>query len=95
MKENTNSSSRIKVSMAQCNESILQCQKMLEYRLNEKGSGTLSSRHEIQGVLTEEYHEAIDALHHNDVEEFKKELLDIAVSCIFGIACIDAGTIEW
>jgi len=86
---------RIKLSVEQCNVAMRLCAAELDYRLNEKGSGTFSSRHEIQGCVTEEYHEAVVALKTNDVEHYKKELLDIAVSCIFGVACIESKTIEW
>ena len=93
MKENTNK--RTKINPKFNTKAINECKRELRFRLIEKGAGTFSSRHEIQGVLTEEYHEAIDALRGNNIDEFKQELIDIAVSCIFGIACIEAKTLEW
>lgn len=86
---------RKQITVEQCKEAIQTLEIQLARRLNERGFGTLSSRHEIQGVLTEEYHEAVDGLRTNDVEEYRKELLDIAVACVFGVACIDAKTIDW
>ena len=59
-------------------------------RLNEKGYGAWVSQHEILGFLTEEYHETIEAVHSKSVEDLRTELVDIAVGCIFGIACIEA-----
>lgn len=64
-------------------------------RLNNKGFGAWLSRHEIIGSLTEEYHEAVEATHSRSSEELRAELVDIAVSCIFGIACIDEKTLDW
>jgi len=90
-----NKSNRKKLTEAEINSAIYLLQKELAYRLNEKGAGTFSSRHEIQGCVTEEYTELLEALIGNNVEEYKKELLDVAVSCLFGIACIDAKTIDW
>ena len=70
----------------------------MEMRLKEKGRGTFASSHEILGVVTEEYLELIEAvkLHGNDkAQRVKHELLDIAVACIFGAACIDEGGMDW
>ena len=64
-------------------------------RLIEKGDGTAASYHEVLGFITEEYMELIDAVRKNNVREIKSELIDIAVACVFGVACIDAGTMDW
>jgi NTP pyrophosphatase (non-canonical NTP hydrolase) len=66
----------------------------LKFRLNQKGYGTFSSRHEILGVITEEYKEFVDAVHSKDYDEMKSEIMDLAVGCIFGLACFDAETID-
>lgn len=69
--------------------------------LARKGDGTVSSVHEILGLVTEEYHELIDAVHKHHprrAPNFKgvhDELLDIATLCLLGVACIDAGTMDW
>lgn len=59
-------------------------------RLLEKGYGSFVSTHEVFGVLAEEWYELKKAMHENDVHQFHKELLDMAVGCIFGMACIEA-----
>ena len=64
-------------------------------RLGQKGFGTWLSRHEILGFLTEEYLEAVEAVHSKSISEVEAELLDIAVGCIFGIACIESKTLDW
>jgi NTP pyrophosphatase (non-canonical NTP hydrolase) len=66
----------------------------LKFRLNQKGYGTFSSRHEILGVITEEYKEFVDAVHSKNYDEMKSEIIDLAVGCIFGLACFDAETID-
>ena len=67
----------------------------LEFRLKEKGFGILVSRHEIQGILAEEFKELMDALQDNDRNWFREELLDIAVGCIIGIASMDSKKMDW
>jgi len=67
----------------------------LNYRLNQKGAGTFSSSHEILGIITEEYNELINAVHENNLDDVKKELLDIAVGSLFGYMCVEAKAVEW
>lgn len=67
----------------------------LHKRMKEKGNGAWLSRHEILGILTEEKKEVIDAVHGGTLDELRKELIDVAVGCIFGIACIDQKTLDW
>ncbi len=64
-------------------------------RLEQKGYGTFASRHEILGVITEEYKEVVDAVHEKNPEAIKQELLDIAVGAIFGYACMNEKTVDW
>jgi len=69
---------------------------MLAYRLNQKGTGTFASSHEVLGVVCEEFRELEDAVQGKEgLGNIKDELLDIAVACVFGAACIDAGGLEW
>lgn len=84
----------------QLNKKAIDCavndfRKMLEYRLKEKGRGTFASKHEILGVVTAELQELTDAVEHKFVEDVRHELLDVAVGCVFGVACIDKGTLDW
>ena len=70
----------------------------LRRRLNEKGRGTFASRHEIMAIIDEEIDEVHDAVRmHGDVnhEQLAKELKDVAVGAIFGLACLRAGTVDW
>lgn len=67
----------------------------LNRRLAQKGHDGFSSTHEIFGVVHEEVQELGDALRANDNKEFRQELFDILVGCLFGIASIDAHTTDW
>ena len=92
----------------------------LRQRLKEKGQGSYSSRHELWGVIREEYKElerelGLGVLSATEPEgevarqmhlrrrdryiregtTVREELLDLAVACVIGVACIDAGTLEW
>ena len=93
MKENTNN--RPQVPFARILTARDEVINKLEFRLKEKGTGSFASRHEIQGSIAEEYDELLDALRENDMEQYKKELIDIAVGAIFGIACINSGSLDW
>lgn len=58
-------------------------------RLDERGYGIFISDHETLGIVTEEYHELIQAVKNNDLENIREELMDIAVACMHGVASID------
>ncbi len=63
--------------------------------VDKKGKGSFASSHEILGVLQEEYHEALTAVKENDIENLKHELFDVAVTALFGVACINSKTLDW
>jgi len=70
----------------------------LRKRLNEKGYGSFASKHEIMAVIDEEIDEVHDAVRmHGDEkhQQLAKELLDVAVGAVFGLACIRSETIDW
>ena len=70
-------------------------QRLFE-RLKEKGFGAWTSRHEILGILEEEYNvELKEAVHSGDITDIKRELIDVAVGCLFAIACIDSDALDW
>lgn len=55
-------------------------------RIEEKGRGAFLSSHETLGIVTEENYELIEAVKGNDPVQVAEELMDIAVSCVFGVA---------
>jgi len=69
----------------------------LARRLNKKGSHCWKSRHEILGVVAEEYHEVIFAVtektHGN--ASLQAELLDLAVAAILGYINVKNGKTDW
>jgi NTP pyrophosphatase (non-canonical NTP hydrolase) len=70
----------------------------LRKRLNEKGYGSFASKHEIMAIIDEEIDEVHDAVRmHGDKkhQQLAKELLDVAVGAVFGLACIRAEKIDW
>ncbi len=67
----------------------------LERRLEQKGRGAFASRHELLGIVSEEYKEVVDAVHAGDLVLLRMELADLAVACAFGIACIDTRSLDW
>lgn len=86
---------RKQITEQQVGEATSLVRDWLFRRLNDKGFGAWLSRHEILGFLTEEYSEAVEAVHSKSTHDLKTELIDMAVGCIFGIACIDANALDW
>lgn len=76
-------------------QSIGEISDKTDYQMEKKGPGAWGSTHEVLGVITEEYWELQEAIKNNNMEEIKKELMDIAVACHFGIACINEKTLDW
>ncbi len=67
----------------------------LKFRLHQKGSHGWVSSHEALGIITEEFHELVGAVQSNDIEEFEKECLDLAVACVFAVASKRSGSFHW
>lgn len=86
---------RKQVPNAHVDEAIMKLRNKLYSRLEEKGNGTLASTHEILGIIEEEHDELKEAVRSNRSELVMRELLDIAVACVFGYACIDKGHVDW
>ena len=89
---------REKIDPQMITTSINEVEIKLKARLRQYGEGTFTSRHEILGIIDEEFDELKDAVREKGplkMENFKQELLDIAVSCVFGVACINSETLDW
>lgn len=86
---------RTQLTNNQINDGLKKVFDKLQFRLDQKGHGTFSSRHEILGVITEEYKEFVDAVHSKDRQSMSDEILDLAVGAIFGMICFDEDTVEW
>lgn len=84
---------RVEVTDQEISIGISHLVDKLKMRLEQKGYGAYASRHEILGILAEEYKEVIDAIqldYEDGYVQFKKELLDVAVGAIFGYICMQA-----
>jgi hypothetical protein len=55
------------------------------YKLETKGKKPFNSILETYGKLSEEHYETLIALHKKDKKEFESELMDVAITAIFGI----------
>ena len=86
---------RVQISKQQVDASLEILKKEIYRRLEQKGWGTLSSIHEISGIITEEYDEMKEAVISNRPKNMRDELYDIAVAAVFGATCIEAETIDW
>ena len=82
---------RTYVSDEVINQTIGNVTNSLFRRLDKKGRGAYSSRHEALGVITEEFHELVNAARNdNNRQEFLDECMDVAVAAIFAIASKEA-----
>ena len=91
--ENTRQRPRVPIGFRR--DAIVSLEAELDRNLDENGTGTFASTHEILGVLTEEYTKLIAAVRSNEVSDVRKKLLALAVGCVFAVACIDAQTLDW
>lgn len=87
---------RQKITRRQIRSAIVAVRGDLKARLKEKGLGAFVSRHEILGVITDEYTELIEAVQTKaPISDVRHDLLDIIVGGIFAVACIDAEALDW
>lgn len=59
------------------------------------GWGIFASRHEMLGVICEEYSELLEAVRTGTLAAVKDELHDVAVACLAGIASLRTGKVAW
>lgn len=78
---------RDKITRHELDRALDEVDNWVSRRLEEKGSGAYSGPHETFGIIAEEFNkELLDALHANDPVAFRKELIDIAVAAVIGLA---------
>lgn len=85
---------RVFVSQSVLQSAVALTVEYLKRRLEKHGVYSSIGPHETLGIITEEYQELIGAIHGNNREETKRELIDIAVSCIFGLASLNQQDID-
>lgn len=87
---------RHRLTITDIDRAILDCSNKLYARIVEKGVGSFASNHEIFGIIKQETSEYENAIHQRASDSEKiEELLDIAVACLFGVASIKSGGIDW
>jgi hypothetical protein len=62
---------------------MAQLDEKLKRAMEKHGHGKTVSDHESLGIITEEYHELIDAVRANDGTAWE-EMIDLAVAAVFG-----------
>ncbi len=60
-------------------------------RLQTKGPQSFISKHEILGIITEEYLELVEAVRTDNSQEVEAELLDLAVAAVLSMTAIKQG----
>ncbi len=78
---------RDRITVEELERAVTEVSNHVSRRLEEKGWGAFAGPHETFGVIAEEFNkELLDELRANSVVGFRKELIDIAVACIIGLA---------
>ncbi len=91
-----NKEHRIQITEQQISDAKVEAGKSLTKRLEQKGYGAFVSRHEVLGVITDEFSELVESVQSKKpLSEVRHELLDIIDGCIFAVACIDAKALDW
>ena len=91
------SSLRPQITEDEIKQTMAIIEAKLRRRLAKKGWGAYASRHEILGIVTEEFFEAVEAVRENDeigYQHYTDELLDIAVAAGFGMTSMLHGHIH-
>ena len=88
-------SNRPQLTLDELDKAVVRIQEKMLFRVNQKGMGAYSSRHEVLGIVKEEFKELVDAVHTESNERVSEELLDLAVGCVLGMASIDSGKTDW
>jgi len=78
--------SRIYVDDSHIVEVMAEVTQHMQKCLTKHGQNSFISKHEIMGILLEEFDELRESLRKND-DNFEYELKDIAQVCIFALAC--------
>ncbi len=80
----------IKVTEKQLNRAFTLLERAIKKAVKKYGDRVFYSKHEALGVLTEETAEYLEAVHDNNLDAQREELLDVAVTALWEVASIDA-----
>lgn len=73
---------------------ITEVSQHLGQMVRDKGDAAFVSSHEILGKLAEEFQEYMEAVRQNNYNTIRKELIDIGVIVLFGLAGLNEGLTE-
>ena len=91
-------------------QGLIDLRNTLERRLAQKGNHCWMSRHEVLGIITEEYHEVVEEVRKSCqkkelrsrpgdsrplITNLEHELLDLAVAAIYGYINVKGGHTQW
>ncbi len=86
---------RVTIEPKQISKSLDDFRNHLNSILSKKGAESFVSRHETLGIISEEFHELLEAVRSGTSEELKGELLDTAIACLWGVVSLDYGKTDW
>lgn len=69
--------------------------KEIAKQKEEKGPLGFCSRHEILGIISEEFHELQEAVESDDMDFFEEELIDLMIASFWGIASLKNKSLDW
>ncbi len=79
---------RNQITKQEIKKGVADFHKALLKALDKKGYGAFASSHEVYGILDEEYEELKREFHSDNKSKQADELLDVAISALFGYICI-------
>jgi NTP pyrophosphatase (non-canonical NTP hydrolase) len=83
------------VTKDEIKQSLKEVEEAIFRRLEQKGYGSYASSHEMFGILDEEVNEVRDEIRNNDHNAICAELIDVAVTAVFGHTCISTEKVDW
>jgi hypothetical protein len=83
----------VKVSKQIVQDVLKDFDKRFSSKRVEKGMNSFNSLAEIQGKLLEEFHESVVEMHNRDRKAYELELLDVAITALFGIMSMRANDV--
>ena len=86
---------RTKISEEQLYEVSNKATQKIQELMKRKGNGAFISSQEILGCLTQELNHLTKQSYEGTMETFEKELWDIALGALFGIASIKVNGLEY
>jgi hypothetical protein len=79
----------LKVTQENIDKAFAFLHERFQAKLEKHGNNCWHGRHECIGIILEEFDELREALRDDiNKEHFEYELMDVALSCVYGLACL-------